>query len=127
MKLLLNMRITLLFCVFGLGLGIGIGPVTGCGGADEEFGSEESAVNASCGNARLQKDQDEECDDGNRKNGDGCSARCKIEPQDDPNRPCDVDPKTGRKACPPGSGGGSKAPPGSAGGNSAPTGNSSGS
>ena len=30
-----------------------------------------------CGNARLEGD--EECDDGNRADGDGCSAECRLE------------------------------------------------
>ena len=32
-----------------------------------------------CGNARLQSELGEECDDGNRASGDGCSATCASE------------------------------------------------
>ncbi len=36
------------------------------------------AVNFACNNDRVLNDG-EECDDGNRRNGDGCSRDCKIE------------------------------------------------
>ncbi|HEY3667608.1 MAG TPA: DUF4215 domain-containing protein [Polyangiaceae bacterium] len=32
-----------------------------------------------CGDGILQKDQGEDCDDGNNKSGDDCSPDCKIE------------------------------------------------
>ncbi|MHC4837767.1 MAG: DUF4215 domain-containing protein, partial [Planctomycetota bacterium] len=35
---------------------------------------------SACGDRQI--DADEECDDGNDRNGDGCSADCQVEPQD---------------------------------------------
>src|SRR5690606_30779019 len=39
---------------------------------------EESADRNRCGDGRLE--EDEQCDDGNRLSGDGCSSDCRIEP-----------------------------------------------
>jgi len=59
-------------CVSALMLAVG------CGGY-AETSSERSAQNlAHCGNGEL--DLGEGCDDGNRAEGDGCSAACQIEP-----------------------------------------------
>ncbi len=44
---------------------------------------------AVCGNGEIEKN--EECDDGNRRNGDGCSARCRIEPPPVPVKKVDRD------------------------------------
>ncbi|MBM65230.1 MAG: hypothetical protein CMH55_03230 [Myxococcales bacterium] len=47
---------------------------------DADAGPSEDAGNeviAQCGDNRVEGD--EECDDGNRRNGDGCSARCRTE------------------------------------------------
>ena len=37
-------------------------------------------VESQCGNSKLQRELLEDCDDGNKKDGDGCSAQCRVEP-----------------------------------------------
>lgn len=52
---------------------------------------EEIVICPSCGDKNL--DPGEECDDGNTKDGDGCSAGCTVEKQP-PCPPCDCPPST---------------------------------
>lgn len=44
---------------------------------DEDLTSDESAVSDPCGNGV--RDQGEQCDDGNKKNLDGCNSKCQFE------------------------------------------------
>ncbi len=54
-------------------VGIGIGGCEGCTGSILD----QTAVQPSCGNGKVEAG--EECDDGNRAAGDGCSASCRAD------------------------------------------------
>ncbi|MBI3332169.1 DUF4215 domain-containing protein, partial [Candidatus Peregrinibacteria bacterium] len=59
----------------GGGLGGGFGGIGGIGGGVGGTGGGGGPI---CGNRQL--DPGETCDDGNRRNSDGCSASCRLEP-----------------------------------------------
>jgi cysteine-rich repeat protein len=56
-----------------------------------------------CGDGLLNHLAGEECDDGNRTNGDGCSAQCKLElcgnNKMDPGEGCDDGNRTNGDGC----------------------------
>ena len=54
----------------------------GCGGINGAAASicTDTCISRFCGNGLIEVELGEECDDGNTVDGDGCSARCLVEP-----------------------------------------------